>query len=90
LGIYDPTHPGSIAVRATIYDKEVKGYVDENKLWLEPSLDHAESPRYMSLKDGTVVSVVPDPASPAVLSPHHHSVEDRSDFDSAVRGQRDR
>src|SRR5713226_3213161 len=68
LGRYDPAHPESIAVRATIYGKEVKGYIDANKLWLEPSLDHAESPRYMSLKNGTAVSVVPDLASPAVLS----------------------
>ena len=68
LGKFDPAHPESIAVRATIYGKEAKGYIDAAKLWLEPPLEHAESPRYMSLRDGTVVSVVPDPASPAVLS----------------------
>ena len=68
LGKFDPAHPESIAVRATIYGKEVKGYIDAAKLWLEPPLDRADSPRYMSLKDGTVVSVVPDSASPAVLS----------------------
>ncbi len=56
LGKYDPAHPASIAVRATIYGKEVKGYIDAAKLWLEPPLDHAESPRYISLKNGTAVS----------------------------------
>src|SRR5713226_4622442 len=45
FGKYDPAHPESIAVRATIYGKEAKGYIDASKLWLDPSLDHAESPR---------------------------------------------
>ena len=68
LGKYDPAHPESIAVRATMNGKEAKGYIDARKLWLEPPLDHVESNRYMSLKDTTSVYVVPDPAGPPVLS----------------------
>ena len=67
-GKYDPAHPQSIAVRTTIDGKEVKGYIDAGKLWLEPTVDRAESDRYMSLKDGTEVHAVPDPASPRVLA----------------------
>ena len=37
-GKYDPAHPGVIAVSASIGGKEVKGYVDAAKLWLEPDL----------------------------------------------------
>ena len=68
VGKYDPAHPESIAVRATIDRKEVKGYVDSSKLWLEPPLEHADSDRYMALKDGVSIYVVPDTASPPVLN----------------------
>jgi hypothetical protein len=67
-GKYDPARPEAIAVRATINGKEEKGYVDARKVWLEPPLDPVDSPRYMSLKDATDVTVVPDATSPAVLS----------------------
>ena len=66
-GTFDPAHPGSIAVHASIDGKEVEGYVDSSKLWLEPPLQRADSDRYMALKDSTSVYVVPDPASPPVL-----------------------
>jgi hypothetical protein len=66
-GKYDAAHPESIAVRTTVEGNEVKGYIDASKLWLEPVVDRAESDRYMSLKNGTEVHAVPDPASPPVL-----------------------
>ncbi len=68
LGKSDPAHPEGIAVRATIDGKPATGYIDAAKLWLEPTLSPAESERYMVLKDSTSVYVVPDPASPPVLS----------------------
>jgi hypothetical protein len=67
-GTYDPAHPESIAVRAKIYNKEVRGYIDAQKLWLEPAIATVDTPRYMCLKDRTAVHVVPDVGSPAVLS----------------------
>jgi len=67
-GTYDPSHPDAIAVRATINNKEVRGYIDAQKLWLEPPLAPVDTPRYMSLKDATAVRVVPDLASPSVLT----------------------
>jgi Protein of unknown function (DUF3160) len=68
FGTYDPAHPESIAIRTTIDNKEVRGYVDAQKLWLEPSLAAVDTPQYMTLKDGTAVHVVPDTSSPTVLS----------------------
>ncbi len=68
VGKYDPAHPESIAVRTTIDGKEVKGYIDSAKLWLEPVLKRAESNRYMALRDGTSIYVVPDPSSPPALT----------------------
>jgi len=67
-GTYDPAHPESIAVRAKIDNKEVRGYIDAQKLWLEPAIATVETPRYMALKDSEGVHVVPDASSPAVLS----------------------
>ena len=67
-GTYDPAHPESIAVRAKIDNKEVRGYIDAQKLWLEPAIATVETPRYMALKDGEAVHVVPDASSPTVLS----------------------
>jgi len=67
-GTYDPAHPESIAVRAKVDNKEVRGYVDAQKLWLEPAIATVDTPRYMCLKDGTAVHVVPDAGSPTVLS----------------------
>jgi hypothetical protein len=66
-GKYDPAQPEVIAVRATIDRKEVSGYIDAAKLWLEPILDRAESDRYMAVTETTLVRVVPDPSSPPVL-----------------------
>ena len=68
MGKYDPAQPGVIAVRANIGGKEVKGYIDAAKLWLEPPLDLASSDRYMVVTETTSVHVVPDPASPPVLT----------------------
>lgn len=67
-GKYDPAHPEIIAIRATIGGKQVQGYVDSSKLWLEPPLDRPASDRYMAVTETTSVRVVPDPASPAVLT----------------------
>jgi hypothetical protein len=66
-GKFDPAHPESIAVRASIDGKEAKGYIDAAKLWLEPPMERTESDHYMSLKDGVEVHAVPDLASPHVL-----------------------
>jgi hypothetical protein len=68
VGIYDPMQPGVISVRATINGKEVQGYVDARKLWLEPALDHPQSDRYMAVKETASVHVVPDATSPEVLT----------------------
>ena len=68
LGTFDPAQPGVIAVRATIDGKEIKGYLDARKLWLEPTLDHAASDRYMAVTETSSVRVVPDSTSPAVLT----------------------
>lgn len=68
VGKYDPAHPESIAVRATINGKEAKGFVDSTKLWLEPALKRPESGRYMALRDGASIHVVPDSSSPEVLT----------------------
>jgi hypothetical protein len=68
LGIFDPAQPGVVAVRATIDGKEVKGYLDSSKLWLEPVLDRPASDRYMAVTETSSVRVVPDPTSPAVLT----------------------
>jgi len=67
-GKYDPARPQVLAVRATIDGKESHGYIDASKLWLEPTLDRAESDRYMAVAETTSVHVVPDPTSPAVLT----------------------
>jgi hypothetical protein len=67
-GIFDPAHPESIAVRATIEKKEIRGYVDAKKLWLEPAVTAVDTPRYMALKDSVAIRVVPDAGSPPVLS----------------------
>jgi hypothetical protein len=67
-GKYDPAQPEVIAVSASIGGKEVKGYVDAGKLWLEPDLKAPASDRYMALVEMTSVRVVPDLASPAVLT----------------------
>jgi len=67
-GKYDPAHPDSIAVRAQFGGKEVHGYIDSQKLWLEPPIAAVETPRYMALKDATAIHVVPDAGSPTVLS----------------------
>jgi len=68
FGTYDLAHPESIAVRAKIDNKEVRGYIDAQKLWLEPATATVDTPLYMCLRDGTAVHVVPDPGSPTVLS----------------------
>lgn len=67
-GTFDPAHPDSIAVVATIDKKEVRGYIDSQKLWLEPQIAAVETQRYMALKDGTAIHVVPDASSPTVLA----------------------
>lgn len=67
-GTFDPAHPDSIAVVATIDKKEVHGYIDSQKLWLEPEISSVETPRYMALKDATAIHVVPDASSPTVLA----------------------
>jgi hypothetical protein len=67
-GKYDPAQPEVIAIRAIIGGKEAKGYIDARKLWLEPALDRPESDRYMAVTETTSVHVVPDPASPAVMT----------------------
>jgi len=66
-GTYDPAHPDVIAVHAKICKKDVSGYVDAHKLWLEPAISPVETPRYMARIDNTAIRVVPDPYSPAVL-----------------------
>jgi len=68
LGIYDPAQPKVIAARATIDGKEIKGYLDSSKLWLEPALNRPASDRYMAVTETASVRVVPDSASPAVLT----------------------
>jgi Protein of unknown function (DUF3160) len=67
-GKYDPALPASIAVRANFHDKQVKGYLDARKLWLEPPLDPPDSDRYMAVGETSSVRVVPDLASPPVLT----------------------
>jgi len=66
-GVYDPQHPEAIAVHLSIDKKEVHGYIDAQKVWLEPAIAPVETARYMALRDGTAVRVVPDVGSPAVL-----------------------
>jgi len=66
-GTYDPASPDAIAVRAKLDRKEVRGFLDSKKLWLEPPISPVETPRYMALKDATAIHVVPDPGSPTVL-----------------------
>ncbi len=66
-GTYDPAHPDAIAVRAKLNKKEVGGFIDAKKLWLEPPVSLVETPRYMALKDATAIHVVPDPGSRIVL-----------------------
>lgn len=66
-GTYDPAYPNAIAVRAKLDKKEVRGFIDAKKLWLEPAVSPVETPRYMALKDATAIHVVPDPESPTVL-----------------------
>ena len=68
IGQYDPTHPDAILVRTIIDQKAVEGYVDAAKLWLEPPLTRGESDRYMVIPDNAAIHVVPDAASPPVLS----------------------
>jgi len=68
LGRYDPAQPEVIAVLAKIEGKEIQGYFDASKLWLEPPLDRPESDRYMAVTETTSVRLVPDTASPAVLT----------------------
>ena len=67
-GRYDPAHPDSIAVHAKIDKKDVQGFIDSQKLWLEPAMGAVETPRYMALKDNTAIHVVPDAGSPSALS----------------------
>ena len=67
-GKYDPAHPGVIAVHATIDGKEVSGYVDAAKLWLEPPLDAPHSDRYMAVGDVVAVHVLPSLTSPPALT----------------------
>jgi hypothetical protein len=66
-GAYDPANPDAIAVRAKLDKKDVRGFLDAKKLWLEPPISPVETPRYMALKDATAIHVVPDPGSPTVL-----------------------
>jgi len=68
LRIYDPAQPEVIAVRATIDGKEAQGYVNSRKLWLEPTLSRPQSDRYMAVTETAAVHVVPDHASPEVLT----------------------
>jgi len=67
-GTFDPAHPDAIAVRTTIDKTEVRGYIDAEKLWLEPEIASVDTTRYMARKDGTAIHVVPDEGSPTVLS----------------------
>jgi len=67
-GTFDPTHPETVRVHANIDQKEVKGFIDGAKLWLEPPLRPPASDRYMALKDGTSVYVVPDQSTPSALT----------------------
>jgi hypothetical protein len=67
-GIYNPAHPDVISVHARLGKNDVNGYIDAKKLWLEPAISPVETPRYMARNDNTAIRVVPDPASPAVLS----------------------
>jgi hypothetical protein len=66
-GTYDPANPDAIAVRAKLDKKEVRGFLDSKKLWLEPPISSLETPRYMAVKDATAIHVVPDSGSPTVL-----------------------
>jgi len=63
-GKYDPAQPGVIAIHATIDGKEVSGYVDAAKLWLEPPLDGPRSERYMAVGAVVAVHVLPSLTSP--------------------------
>ena len=67
-GKYDPAQPGVIAIRTTIDGKEVSGYVDAAKLWLEPPLDAPRSERYMAAGEVVAVHVLPSLSSPPALT----------------------
>ena len=67
-GKYDPAQPGVIAIHATIDGKEVSGYVDAAKLWLEPPLDAPRSERYMAVGEVVAVHVLPSLSSPPALT----------------------
>jgi hypothetical protein len=67
-GKYDPSQPEVIAVHTTIGGKEINGYIDARKLWLEPAVGHPGSDRYMAVTEAAPVRVVPDLASPPVLT----------------------
>jgi len=67
-GTFDHARPDSIAVTAQIDKKPVRGYIDAQKLWLMPETTPVETPRYMALKNGTAIHVVPDATSPTVLA----------------------
>src|SRR5215469_10480691 len=67
-GKSDPVHPEAIAVHTMIDGKQASGYIDAARLWLEPPLNRPQSERYTVVTDATSVYVVPDQASPPVLS----------------------
>ena len=67
-GKYDPAQPGVIAIHATIDGKEVSGYVDAAKLWLEPPLDAPRSERYLAVGEVVAVHVLPSLTSPPALT----------------------
>jgi hypothetical protein len=67
-GKFDPAQPGVIAIHSTIDGKEVSGYVDAAKLWLEPPLDAPRSERYMAVGEVVAVHVLPSLSSPAALT----------------------
>ena len=68
VGEYDPAQPAVVAIRALIDGKEVSGFVDAAKLWIEPPLDAPRSDYYMAVKETVDVHVLPSLSSPAALT----------------------
>lgn len=66
-GTVDPAHPQVVAVRFKMYDQDVAGYVDAKKVWAEPALAGAESPRYLCVLDRVNARLLPQPQSRVVL-----------------------
>ncbi len=67
-GRFNPAQPGVIAIRAAIDGKEVSGYADARKLWLEPPLGPPRSERYLAQGKSVAVHVLPSLTSPPALT----------------------